>query len=201
MIDPFGGGFGSDPFGDGFDGGTSMLGGMESSVYRGALDQTLGSGLGGILANSQSKYTFSPSNDTHPDVCFTNEDDIRVTLQIASWKPRTLNGELILDPEYDNTGKRTKGSYSDLELEVLLAYLSKDGNYKKMKTGGDEFWKTIEQDIFRRSRSWSAIKKEWERLRANVMTVNRRLNSTGEGIKPKEQWYALKGIFFSRYDH
>jgi hypothetical protein len=101
----------------------------------------------------------------------------------------------------DNIGVIRKGKWSKEEREALLGWLSDGGNYARVKTKGKRVWMDLAQDkgLFCGTRSWSAIKGQWEDWKKRYEAAKRRVESTGEGQKEKEQWPSMESRKCSNY--
>jgi len=94
----------------------------------------------------------------------------------------------------DNIGIPRKGKWSKEEREALLGWLSDGGNYTRVKTKGKQVWVDLahKKGLFCGTRSWSAIKGQWEDWKKKYEVAKRRVESTGEGLKEEEQWSSME---------
>jgi len=105
----------------------------------------------------------------------------------------------------DKVGSKRKGKWSKEEREALLGWLSDDRNYARVKTKGKRVWLDLAQDngLFCGTRTWSAIKGQWEDWKKKYDIAKRRVESTGEGQKDEEQWASMElgRRYFSHIRH
>ena len=126
----------------------------------------------------------------------------------ADWPQiRDIQAELLLayrqglNIPQDKIGVLRKGKWSKEEREALLGRLSDAGNYTRVKTKGKRVWVDLAQDkgLFCGTRSWSAIKGQWEDWKKKYEAAKRRIESTGEGLKEEEQWSSMESRKCSNY--